>query len=141
MKMFNAGRRIVLLLAAFGLVMSVVPAALAAPAAAIQDTGGVRGENGQILRVTVKLNGKALKNVTAAITITTGDGKAVVSGVTSKAGTYAAPLDAGTYNVTATTTKYTATGSVTIEKSTSPAVLILNLELKTASAPTTTPQQ
>ena len=140
MKIVNAGRRIVLCLAALSLVISVVPVALATPVPAMQKTGGVRGVNGQILRVTVKLNRKTLKNVSAAISITTADGTAVVSGVTSKAGMYATPLDVGTYTVTATTTKYTATGNVTAEQSTNPAVLILNLELKSsAPAPTTTP--
>lgn len=132
MKIFNAGRRIVACLVALGLAVSIVSVAAAAPVASgMQTPGGVRGDNGQHLRVTVKLNGKPLMNVVAAVAITAADGTAVVTGVTSKRGVYSTALDAGTYTVTATTTHYTATGSVTIVQSISPAMLTLDLTLKT----------
>jgi hypothetical protein len=129
MKMFNAGRRTVVCLVALGLGLSLVSVASAArTAGAMQQTGGVRGDNGQILKVVVNLNGSMLKNVPAAVSITTPDGTPVITGKTSMGGTYSTPLDVGTYNVTVTTTHFSSTQSITIVQSTSPAVMTVDLK-------------
>jgi hypothetical protein len=139
MKIFNAGRRTVVCLIAFGLCFSIIPIASAATlAAAMQKPGGVRGDKGQTLRVLVNLNGVLLKNVAATVSITAADGTVVVSGMTSKSGAYSTALDAGTYTVTVTTTHYTATQSVTIVESTSPEVVTVKLTAK-AARPETQP--
>jgi hypothetical protein len=140
MKIFNAGRRTVVCLIALGLGLNVVSAASAARSSrAIQQTGGVRGDNGQTLKVVVNLNGASLRNVTAAVTITAADGTPVVTGVTSAAGVYSIPLNVGTYNVTVTTTHYSSTQSITIVQSITPAVMTMNLKPKVSrstAAPT-----
>ena len=107
---------------------------------ALQTPGGVRGDNGQTLRVTVKLMGIHLSDLAAKVTITDTNGKVITSGTTSKAGVFSTALDAGTYTVTATTDAFTGTGSVTIESSTSPALLTINLEQKTQTPAPADPQ-
>lgn len=137
----TAVRRFVASLAAFGLLLILIPAAAAAPSSsALQDTGGVRGANGQTLRVTVKLMGIHLSDLAAKVTITDAGGKVIASGTTNKAGTYSTALDAGTYTVTATTDAFTGTDSVTIESSTSPALLTINLEQKSQPPAAADPQ-
>jgi len=133
MKIFNAGRHTLACLIALGLGLSMVSGASAARlASALQQTGGVRGDTGQTLRVLVNLHGSLLQNVAAAVTITAADGTTVASGTTSMGGAYTTALDAGTYNVTVTTNHFTATQSVTIVQSTSPAVITVKLTPKVA---------
>jgi hypothetical protein len=92
----------------------------------MQKAGGIgRGDNGQLLRVTVTLNGKLQPGVRVQVSVA--DGSVVVSGLTAKNGTYIAPLDEGVYTVTATTLKASATSPVTIVKSTDPALISLAL--------------
>ena len=140
MNVFNEVRRKFVCLVALGLAVCLIPSALAAPGAGpMQTRGGVRGDNGQTLRITVKLGEKPLVNLKVAIKITTADGTVVASGTTSNNGVYSTALDAGTYTVTTTTARYTGTGNVTIEQSTSPAMLTIHLEKKAAApAPATT---
>jgi hypothetical protein len=92
--------------------------------------GGVRGDQGQTLRVIVKLKGQTLKNVAATIKITGSDQQGTVTGTTSMKGVYSVALNPGTYTVTATTAHYTASGNITIVASTNPAILTLNLAPK-----------
>lgn len=140
----TAVRKFVASLAAFGLLLILLPAAVAAPlataASPLQDTGGVRGANGQTLRVTVKLMAIHLTDLAAKVTITDADGKVVTSGTTNKVGIYSTALNAGTYTVTATTDAFTGTDSVTIESSTSPALLTINLEQKSQPPAAADPQ-
>jgi hypothetical protein len=108
------------------LTLNICGSALAAPPQKGTNTGGVgRGDNGQLLRVTVTLNGKLQPGVRVKVAVS--DGSVVVSGLTAKNGTYIAPLDAGDYTVSATTSKGTATSPVTIVKSTDPALISLAL--------------
>ncbi len=89
-------------------------------------TGGIgRGDTGQVLRVSVSLNGKPVGG--AAIKVTVGDGSVVLRGVTLKNGTFSRSLDAGAFNVTATSGKNTATSPVTIVQSNDPAMVTLAL--------------
>ena len=136
MNVFNAVRRTVVCLVALGLVMSIAPVASGAPMrSALQTPGGVRGANGQPLRVTVKLGEKPLVHVKIAIKITAADGTVVVAaGTAFKNAVYSTPLDAGTYTVTVTTAHYTGSSSVTIVHSISPALLTIHLEKQTAAA-------
>ena len=68
MKIFNAGRHTLACLIALGLGLSMVSGASAARlASALQQTGGVRGDTGQTLRVLVNLHGSLLQNVAAAV--------------------------------------------------------------------------
>ena len=92
--------------------------------------GGVRGDQGQTLRVIVKLKGQTLMHVAAAIKITGSDQQGTVTGKTSTKGVYSVALNPGTYTVTATTAHDTASGDITIVASTNPAILTLNLAPK-----------
>jgi hypothetical protein len=99
-------------------------------------TGGVgRGDNGQVLRVSVTLNGKPVAK--AIVKVTVGDGSVVLSGFTLPNGTFSRSLDAGVYNVTATSGKSTATTSVTIVQSNDPDMV--SLALTPAPAPAKKP--
>jgi hypothetical protein len=89
-------------------------------------TGGIgRGDNGQVLRVSVSLNGKPVGG--AVVKVTVGDGSVVLRGVTLKNGTFSRSLDAGAFTVTATSGKNTATSPVTIVQSNDPAMVTLTL--------------
>jgi hypothetical protein len=127
MKYILAGRRSLISLVTLGLVFSLFGFAFAAPHNGfMQKAGGIgRGDNGQLLRVTVTLNGKLQPGVRVQVSVA--DGSVVVSGLTAKNGTYIAPLDEGVYTVTATTLKASATSPVTIVKSTDPALISLAL--------------
>ena len=123
---FIAARRSLLFTFALGLLLSFFPVALAAPHPAMQHAAGTgRAGNGQVLRVTVTLAGKLQRGV--KVSVTGGEQSVTVSGVTGKYGTYITTLDAGTYTVTATSPHGTATGPVTLVKSTDPALLSLTL--------------
>ena len=143
MTRFNAGNTLVSA-CTIGLVLStpvlVGAASLSAPGHAQQSRppianvvikpGGVRGDQGQTLRVIVKLKGQTLTHVAATIKITGSDQQGTVSGTTSMKGVYSVALNPGTYTVTATTARYTASGDITIVASTNPAILTLNLAPK-----------
>lgn len=132
----NLGRKAIVALFALFVFISVCSQSFAAPAP--QDSkGGMRSADGQTLRVTVILNGKPWAK--ASVVITKADGSPAVSGMTGANGTYTTTsLDAGTFRVTASTVHYTATGNVTLVKSTEMAFLKLTLAKKPTTAPAPT---
>ena len=128
MNVFNAQRRIAVYLVAFGLWMTILRVAAAAPSP-MQSTGGVRGAlssaAGQSLIVTVTLDGQPVANATVAVRSSAG--MTVASRTTSSEGLVSIPLPAGNYTVTATSGSSVATSSVAIVQSEEPAALALNL--------------
>ena len=126
MKNFVASRRSLLSIFAFSLVLSFFGVALATPPTGMQKQAGTgRPDNGQVLRVTVKFAGKLQRG--ARVKVSAGDDSIAASGVTGKTGTYITTLAAGTYTVTATSPKGTATSPVTLVQSTDPALITLTL--------------
>jgi hypothetical protein len=122
----SATRKSVMPIIAMLLILNICGAAFALPMQKGTNTGGVgRGDNGQILTVSVTLNGLPVAG--ARIAVAVGDGSVFLHGTTAKNGKYSAPLDAGLYTVTATSPKGKASDSVTIVQSMSPAFLTLTL--------------
>jgi hypothetical protein len=126
MKNFAASRRFLLSIITLGLELSFFGVALAAPPTGMQKQAGTgRPDNGQVLRVTVKFAGKLQPGVD--VKVSAGDNSVAATGKTGKTGTYITTLGAGTYTVTATSTKGTASSPVTIVQSTDPALITLTL--------------
>jgi hypothetical protein len=114
--------------AALGLVLCAFTVAFAQVQANTQSGGGHGGVgrqgDGQPLRVMVMHNGAPVAN--AHVVISVSDGSVVLRGVTKATGVFVTTsLDTGTYTVTATKVKASASSPVTIAQSTDPAVVSL----------------
>jgi hypothetical protein len=90
------------------------------------NSGGVgRGDEGQIVRVTVMRAARLVRGI--RVRVKSQDGTVVASGLTGKTGTYSVPLNAGSYTISVTSHGVNATSPVTVVKSTDPALITLTL--------------
>jgi len=125
MKLCNMLRKSVAVLCLILVTASLTDIAFGAPFQRGTTTGGVRGDGGQRVVVTVKLGSKPVPSV--RVKVMTSDGSVVTSGLTNKHGVYTVPLDAGDYTLSVTSPKGNATSPVTVVKSTAPAKITLTL--------------